>query len=313
MKKSTCVIKGKYNQDLTREYQEYALKVRHMSDSTIVRLPTYLDRFFDSMNIRCEIDLKKCLTFDHINRFISQYSEEYGPGSCNWLKFVMRSFLKFCYFHGLITRDLSSSVPATHRQKLSSIPKGLNEDDISRVQSAITGGSPSDLRDAALISLLATYGIRGVQLRKLCLSDIDWIKGVISFPAAKNGRIIQQPMTAIIKDKLANYLLNARPKTTYNEVFLTVTKSPHPLKKSSSLSSMVRNRFKRAGIELPAGVSCGSHGFRHAFGARLAGNVPFKHLSDMLGHKDPSSTFIYSKIAFSTLHEAAQPWPEEEL
>jgi len=65
-------------------------------------------------------------------------------------------------------------------------------------------------------------------------------------------------------------------------------------------------------VSLPEGVSHGCYGLRHAFAGRLVGKIPFKHLADMLGHRDPSTTLIYSKIDFAALEQAALPWPEED-
>ena len=61
---------------------------------------------------------------------------------------------------------------------------------------------------------------------------------------------------------------------------------------------------------LPEGVSHGTHGFRHAFGARLVGKVPIKNIADMLGHRSLMSTFHYSKVNLEELRQTAQPWPE---
>ena len=121
------------------------------------------------------------------------------------------------------------------------------------------------------------------------------------------------PLLPEVGNDLADYLQNARQDSLHSEVFLTLTNPPRPLKRSSSVSTIISNRLKRAELELPVGVSHGTHGFRHAFAVRFTGNIPFKHLSDMLGHRDPASTLIYSKVAFTELDEAALPWPEEEL
>ena len=66
------------------------------------------------------------------------------------------------------------------------------------------------------------------------------------------------------------------------------------------------------GLDLPEGVSPGTHGFRHAFACRMIGKIPFKELIDQLGHRDPTSTLIYGKVDLDALSQAALPWPGGE-
>ncbi len=146
----------------------------------------------------------------------------------------------------------------------------------------------------------------------MCLCDIDWENELIHFPAAKGDKQVHQPLMAEAGNALTAYLARGRQQMSYPEVFLSVTKPAHPLS-SSNLSNMSKRRFKRAQIILSQGVSYGTHGFRHALAGRLVGLIPFKELSDMLGHLDPSSTLLYSKVNFDMQQEAALPWPEEEL
>ena len=67
--------------------------------------------------------------------------------------------------------------------------------------------------------------------------------------------------------------------------------------------------MEQAGLKLPEGLRYGSHGFRHAFATRMVGQVPFKELVDMLGHRDPSTTLLYGKVDVAALRKAALPWP----
>jgi len=74
---------------------------------------------------------------------------------------------------------------------------------------------------------------------------------------------------------------------------------------------MIMRRLKYADIELPDGVSQGSHSFRHAFATRMVcGSQPFKYVADMLGHKIINSTMIYTKIDLPRMRQAALEWPE---
>jgi integrase len=175
--------------------------------------------------------------------------------------------------------------------------------------SHIDGDSMTDLRDRALFALLCTYGVRGVQVRRLRLYDIDWEHNRIHFPAAKGGRSIEQHLTAHAGNRLADYVHRGRPVSSCPEVFVHLQEPFGPLTRPCELSIILGRRIKQVGITLPEGVSYGSHGFRHAFASRLCGRVPFKDIVDMLGHRDPSSTLIYGKVDIRALAKAALPWP----
>jgi len=82
-----------------------------------------------------------------------------------------------------------------------------------------------------------------------------------------------------------------------------------PIPAANELSEVIRRRIRRLGMVLPDGVSYGTHGFRHAFASRMVGKVPFKDLVVQLGHRDPASTLVYSKVDLDSLRQAALPWP----
>jgi site-specific recombinase XerD len=65
----------------------------------------------------------------------------------------------------------------------------------------------------------------------------------------------------------------------------------------------------KAGIKSP---TKGAHCFRHSFVSRmLKQGESFKHIADLLGHKHIATTFIYTKIDFSSLAQVALELPEE--
>lgn len=189
------------------------------------------------------------------------------------------------------------------------VPRCLPEECIETLRTGIERDTPAGIRDSAIVSLLSTYGVRGVQIRRLRLDDVNWEESRIRFPAAKGGRAVEQHLTAEAGNRLVDYIARARAECSHPQVFLTLTEPFHPLSSAAHLSSILRRRMKQLGLRPPEGVSLGTHGFRHAFAARMSGRVPFKEIVDLLGHRDPSSTLIYGKSDVDQLRQAALPWP----
>jgi len=203
--------------------------------------------------------------------------------------------------------DLSGLVPTVRRRAMAELPRALPDSCISALEDSINRGCPAGRRNAAIICLLSTYGVRGIQIRRLRLEHIDWQNERIHFPAAKRGRAVVQHLSVKAGNRLADYITNGRPPSDLPEVFLTLTTACALTR--TYLSMMIAQRIQRAKIQVPEGVSRGTHGFRHAFAVRMTGQVPFKDLVDMLGHRDPSSTLIYAKADVQRLQQAALPWP----
>ena len=106
-------------------------------------------------------------------------------------------------------------------------------------------------------------------------------------------------MTNSVIIRLSDYLRLERPAGCARpEVFVGAAPPHHPFRRSAELSGMIATRLRRAGLQVPEGVPKGTHGFRHAFASRLCGKIPVNHISDMLGHRDPSSVMVYAKINF---------------
>lgn len=298
--------------DLFDEYAAYSLRVRNMAPETVKEQRLYLDRAIACLAAGTATELYIALTPQRLMGVVADYASMHGPGSCRWLQLSLRALLRFCYLRGYIATDLSGWVPAFCRPRLASIPKAIPEEVVTRLLASLDHNTPPGRRDAAIIELLATYGVRGFQIRHLRLCDLDWDAGRIRFPACKRGKPIDQPLTTKAGNRLSDYIRRERPNLAGRpEVFIGL-KPPHrPFRRSANLSTMIAKRLRQAGLQVPEGVSSGTHGFRHAFASRLCGKIPLKHLSDMLGHRDPSSVLVYAKVNFDDLAQAALPWPEE--
>jgi integrase len=222
---------------------------------------------------------------------------------------ALRVFLRFCYKQKYIQQELAISVPTLRTYKLAKIPHVMSEEDIQKMLDHIDRSTNVGRRDYAIILMLATYGIRSKQIRKLRVGDIDWRKNQIYFPSMKFGKDILQPLTPDVGEALLDYLQNSRCKCSYSEVFLTVLGPYKPINNASTISSIIARRARAAGISLP---KASPHALRYAFASRMLKNGhSLKSVADMLGHRCFQTTFIYTKVDFQSLCQVPLEWPEE--
>jgi len=298
--------------ELLDQYTAFSYRVRDLADKTVKQQNLYINRFFTHQGISSATEFFQLLCPRYIQKFLLEYPEKYGPASRRAMHASLRSFLKFCRHQGYTSCDLSSSVPSYRHSPPKSLPNPIEDETIKRLLDSIDRTSPTGLRNFAIIQMLTTYGVRGAHIRTLKLADIHWQQNTITFEVCKRGKRIVQHLTAQIGNCLLGYIQGGRPNhALHPEVFLTSRPPYRPFTKAASLSSIVARCLQNASIQLPKGVSRGTHSFRHAFATRLVGKIPLKHIADMLGHRDISSSFLYTKIDGNALGKAALPWPEE--
>ena len=69
----------------------------------------------------------------------------------------------------------------------------------------------------------------------------------------------------------------------------------------------MRHRLQRAGIDAP---TRGAHQFRHGLASRLLRQgASLGEIGELLGHHNPETTKIYTKVDLDALRTLALPWP----
>jgi integrase/recombinase XerD len=77
---------------------------------------------------------------------------------------------------------------------------------------------PNGRRNYAMLLLIASYGLRGCEVRALRLNDIDWAHDEIVIFAPKTGRRRVLPLTRPAGEAVPDYLLAERPPSRHREV-----------------------------------------------------------------------------------------------
>lgn len=299
--------------DLLADYERFAARYHDLVPETVKKYKTHISHFCSAFGASCPAELFASLSPASLQRFLFQYAKDHGPGSRRSMQTSLRAFLRFCHHRRYLPTDLSAAVPGTHCRRLASVPKAVNETAAEQLLDAIDVSRPLGMRDHAIVEILHTDGVRGIHVRQLRLPDIHWRESRIDFASTKRGKPIAQYLTPEVANSLWRYIQLGRPRDTpETHVFLTNTQPPHPFYSASGLSGVIARHWRQTDIRLPDGLSRGTHPFRHRFARRMVDHeIPFKVIGDLLGHRDPNSTFIYSKVDLQALRQAALDWPTE--
>lgn len=300
-----------FYEPLLTGYLMWMKECQHAGAGTLEIRRFGVGRFLEWLGDKASPEGVRGLTPSDVEGYFLDYAERSGYAARRSMQAALRTFLRYCHHEGYIRLHLDEAVPVMRTYKLSRVPRGIEEVQVRSVLESIDRTSPAGSRDYAILTILHTYGIRGCQVRALRLTDIDWTEELILFRSAKNGKDSLLPLTEEVGESIVDYLRKGRPASNAPELFLTSRAPFRPLKDSNTLSETVRRHVNAAGIDLHAK---GAHIFRHAFASRkVAEGCAFKAVADVLGHRYLSTTYLYTKVDFNVLKQAALEWPEEEL
>jgi integrase/recombinase XerD len=165
--------------------------------------------------------------------------------------------------------------------------------DVQRLIASAGGDSARDIRDRAMLMLLATYGFRSGEVAGLCLEDLNWGSEIIAISRPKPRRAQEYPLVSQVGEAILRYLQPVRPGCARREIFLSL-KAPFRRLSQGALYHLVSTRLGTLGIRIPRR---GPHSLRHACAGRLvAEGFSLKEIGDHLGHRSAEATRIYAKV-----------------
>jgi site-specific recombinase XerD len=243
-----------------------------------------------------------------IRRVICAESHSHRPATAQSLATTLRVYLRFLVFKGLCRPGLDQAVPRVANWRLSALPRYLVADDVERLIASCDVAKPQDMRDRAVLLLLARLGLRGGDIVAMRIDDIDWREATLRV-RGKARREVRLPLPQDVGDAVLAYLVEARPQVAVDRVFLCANAPHRSLATSASVSDIVRVALWRAGITDPP--SRGANLLRHsAATTMLRAGATLHAIATVLRHRSPDTTAHYAKVDVAMLRQVAQPWPE---
>jgi site-specific recombinase XerD len=234
--------------------------------------------------------------------FVTEGARRWSRVSTAGIAAALRVFLRYMASCGECDPRVGEGLRGPRLYAQESLPSGPAWTDVNRLLAHAGGELPADVRDRAILMLLAVYGMRSGEVRSLRLDQIDWRGRVIRIFRLKRRQPQVYPLLASVAEAVARYIDSVRPKADHPEIFLGLL-APHRPLSSGAMSALVRNRFQALDIQAQ---HRGPHALRHACAAQLvAEGLSIKEIGDHLGHRTTRATGTYAKIDLSALREVA--------
>jgi site-specific recombinase XerD len=248
----------------------------------------------------------RAITADDVTRYVLEQIPARSPASAQLHASTLRSFLRFLWQTGQTDVDLTAAIPPVRRWRLVDVPKYLAPGDVTRVLHACDRTLPVGRRDYAILLLLARLGLRGGEVVRLELEDIDWQSGELTVRGKGSVRS-RLPLPCDVGDALATYLHRDRPRCATRRVFVRARAPHRGLGHPSTVSTLVRMALSRAQVNAPMK---GAHVLRHSLATELLRRgASLADIGDVLRHQQSQTTEIYAKVDLTRLRLLAQPWP----
>lgn len=287
-------------------YRDYLRIERSFAPKTVENYSRYIHGFLiDRFGAR-RADLRR-LKLGDIICFVRRMSRQRNAIFTKSLIIALRSFLRYLFRHGKLEADWAPSVPAIAHWHLTGLPKRLPSETVERILAGCDQRTSVGRRDRAILLLLARLGLRGVEVVRLQLDDLDWESAQLTVRSNKGDGSARLPLPADVGRAIADYLRRDRPKCTCRNVFVRCVAPHAALNNSAVIGLRGRAAMKRAGVK---SARQGAHVFRHTLASEmLRHGASLDEIARLLRHKDHDSTAIYAKVDLGALRRLVVALP----
>lgn len=240
------------------------------------------------------------ITINDIREFYVFCSKHLTKNSMHNIQCYLRKFHQYMEQNGIPNLSdaaiLNSSIPRSKK-----VFPALTWDEYNAILAQIDTHTSRGKRDYAIFTLAAATGIRGIDIVRLKLKDIDWVNGVINVYQHKTNNLLTVPLTKTVGNAIKDYILNARPKCENEYVFISTIAPTKELKDSVTLNYLIKRYQEKTGLPKENFVNKAFHSIRRMTGTSMVlSDVPITLASQVLGHQNMQTIQRY--ISLDTKH-----------
>ena len=233
-----------------------------------------------------------------IKQFLSIRFPQCKPRSISRLIASMRRFYRYAVSEHLISVDPTLQLDSPKLPR--SLPKSLNESEVSDLLNAPNITLSSGMRDKAMLELLYASGLRVSELVDVQVNEVSTLDGVVRI-TGKGSKTRLVPMGQEAANWIDRYLNESRPEILKNRLSndMFVTNRGGAMTRQA-FWYLIKRYAAIAGINKPMSP----HVLRHAFATHLLNHgADLRVVQMLLGHSDISTTQIYTHVARERLKQ----------
>lgn len=298
-------LRSKVLEDMFKKYL-LILEERGLKDNTVDGYRRFVYYFLEYLENKNYIDLSDIQSGDIVAFITIICSEKYQPTSLGAHVPGLKLFLEMQEE----TKKFLIELPL-HLPKKREILQIYTDDEYKKIIENLEKSETISLRNKAITVLALDTGLRAVDICGLKLSNIDWPHNCIHMTQSKTDHVHNIPLSENLGNALVDYLLNERPVSDSEYVFLRSSAPFNPIMAHSGIRNILFNAVNDSDIECKGRIY-GTRITRHSTASRMLRNgVPLSVISDALGHGNPNSVLIYLTTDDAKLAECTLPLPKE--
>ena len=214
---------------------------------------------------------------------------------------IVKGFFAFLLEDGAIGRDPAAAL--LHAREPHTLPRNvLTPPEARRILEKPDVQTVLGYRDRTLLEVLYATGIRRSELMALTVADARLDEGLLRINGGKGARDRVVPLTQIAVAFLETYLAGIRPRMLGGAPSdrLFISRRGRPMSKNA-IADVVGKYAKLARIKKRVTPHC----WRHTCATHLVKNsANLRHVQEMLGHKQLSTTERYLHLTIADLKAA---------
>ncbi len=236
------------------------------------------------------------IEIEQVDDFLARHNPRYELSAQRRNRSHLRNFFKYLYYERrIVKRDIANLIVGATVFGQRKPPRFLRPDEIEQVFQGLSMDGKMALRQAAMVHLGFTLGLRPKEISLILLDDISFAQGTVNLPNRKCDNPVELPLPEATIKVIAAYLIGARPESEHRQLFLSLIAPYSPLK-ANTVSNQITMALKRVNPRASA------YWLRHTYAQNmmLAGASLFE-VKEMLGHDCIESTRRYLHIDLESM------------